>query len=105
MDVIAKAHELAEALANSSELLRYRAAEARLLNNSEAQVKLQELRSGNLALEKIEDPVIYEYLSAYREFSNLLEAVKFILTSAYDGELTAENGCGHCCRRNFNSPH
>lgn len=101
MDVIEKAHQLAEALAASEELLRFRDAEAKLLNHPEAQNKLQEIiKLGIYNGENIEDPLVREYLAAYRSFYNLLEAVKFILNGVYEGNLEKKEGCCHgCCNR------
>lgn len=84
VDVIVKAHELAKAIEESCELQRLRELEVEMLNGN----KIDE-----------ESAIYKEYTSALHQFTNLLEAINFILTSSYDGKLGNKKGCGHCCKK------
>lgn len=89
MHVIQKAHELANALQESEELLRLRDLEAQLLNEDRID----------------EESTLYkEYTAAFQQFSNLLEAIRYILTNSYDGKLNYGHGCAHCCKNRKKSP-
>lgn len=105
MDVIQKAHELADALAESPEVRRFREAEANLYNHEEAVAQYQALQNGQLDYQKIDDPHLSEYLQALVQFQNLLAAIKHILTSAYDGQTKKPAGCGQCRCCPPGSPH
>lgn len=84
MDVIQKAHELANAIQESKELGRLREIEVKILNE--------------ISSEEEKSLIYREYTTALHEFTNLLEAVQFILTSSYDGKLDSAKNCGRCCK-------
>lgn len=84
MDVIRKAHELARAIEESDELQNLRELEAKLLK--------EDIIDEESALYK-------EYIAALYRFTNLLEAINYILTNSYDGKIGFRRGCGHCCKK------
>jgi len=84
MDVISKAHELARAIEESDELQNLRELEAKLLK--------EDIIDEESALYK-------EYIAALYRFTNLLEAINYILTNSYDGKIGFRRGCGHCCKK------
>ncbi|MDA8236064.1 MAG: YlbF family regulator [Clostridia bacterium] len=116
-DIMEKARELADALADSSELANLRDAEVKMFNDSGAQVILDEFQG---VQEKIHEaynqgeepdeglkkqakgieekmkgnPNIASYIDAQQEFESLLQSVNTVISNAISGE---EGGCGPGC--------
>ncbi|WP_456436192.1 YlbF family regulator [Thermovibrio ammonificans] len=112
-EVIKKATELAQAIAQSEELANLRAAEAKLMMDQEASKLLQEVQrlqqmaqmSGSPeAMQQLEEafnkfaqnPVGKEYLEANQKFSQMLETVNSLLQEAIEGPKHHGHGCSGC---------
>jgi len=112
-EVIKKASELAQAIAESEELKNLREAEAKLQNDPEAMELLQEVQrlqqmaqmSGTPeAMQQLEEafnkfaenPVAKEYLEANQKFSQMIETVNALLQEAIEGPKHHGHGCSGC---------
>ena len=112
-EVIKKASELAQAIAESEELANFRAAEAKLRLDPEASQLLNEVQrlqqmaqmSGSPeAMQQLEEafnkfaehPVGKEYLEANQRFSQMLETVNALLQEAIEGPKQHGHGCSGC---------
>lgn len=83
MEVIRKAQELAKAIQESEELLKVRELEVQLLNQENSDEKSK---------------IYQDYTAAVQQFNDLLNAIRYILTSSYDGNLNLQRGCSGCCK-------
>ena len=117
MSVIEKAHELANAITNSTEYQELRKAEEAMLNDAAAQDILDRYREiqenldtqapsddlqesiENIEREMKNTPVIVNYLDAQEKVMRLLEEVNFILGRAINGDNEAcdSGNCGGGC--------
>ncbi|GEM_PF-971564 len=112
-EVIKKASELAQAIAESEELANLRAAEAKLQMNPEAMNLLNEVQrlqqmaqmSGTPeAMQQLEEafnrfaenPIGKEYLEANQRFGQMLETVNALLQEAIEGPKQHGHGCSGC---------
>ncbi len=112
-EVIRKASELAQAIAESEELANLRAAEAKLQMDPEAMRLLEEVQrlqhmaqmSGTPeAMQQLEEAfnkfaeneVAKEYLEANQKFSQMIETVNSLLQEAIEGPKQHGHGCSGC---------
>jgi len=112
-EVIKKASELAQAIAESEELKALRDAEAKLQQNQEAMELLREIQrlqqmaqmSGTPeAMKELEETfkkfseneVAKEYLEANEKFSHMIQTVNSLLQEAIEGPKPHGHGCSGC---------
>ena len=112
-EVIKKASELAQAIAQSEELANLRAAEAKLQMDQQARELLNEVQrlqqmaqmSGSPeAMQQLEEafnkfaenPLGREYLEANQRFNQMLETVNSLLQEAIEGPKPHGHGCSGC---------
>ncbi len=112
-EVIKKASELAQAIAQSEELANLRAAEAKLQMDPQARELLNEVQrlqqmaqmSGSPeAMQQLEEafnkfaenPLGKEYLEANQRFNQMLETVNSLLQEAIEGPKPHGHGCSGC---------
>ena len=117
MEIYAKAKELAEALAASSELAAVKEAEVKMMMDNEARniveeyqtIQMNAMQNGinfedlpaeqKARVEELEGIMnsnenIVNFLSANQAFEQVLRSVNMILSNAINGQ--AESGCGSC---------
>ncbi|KKM13070.1 hypothetical protein SY88_00480 [Clostridiales bacterium PH28_bin88] len=123
MSVIDKAHDLGDALANSTELLALRKAESELASDQAShrmwvehekarrswemarrlgqEISPQELeRLAKLEEELAGNPQVQAYVEAQNRFANLVQSVSFILRRSIGEEgLGGCSSCGITCHR------
>lgn len=114
MGIIAKAMELGNEIANSTELKSFREAEAAVLSNSEAyelvrkftaeQHKVREahmngtisdeLRQSIQAIhtELMQNPIAKEYIESQRRFDQVIQNINYILQQAISGNSCSSGG-------------
>ena len=117
-EVIKKASELAQAIAESEELANFRAAEAKLRLDAEAMQLLNEVQRLQQvaqmsqtpeAMQQLEEafnkfaenPIGKEYLEANQKFSQMLETVNALLQEAIEGPKQHGHGCSGCSGCSF----
>lgn len=121
MDVLMKAKELGEAIANSEELHRLNKAEAalendergmalledynllqkelvRAVNENKGEVRIDEIREMLMAKQNDQNtyPVTLEYLEAKNAFDGLMKNINDIITYAITGEACSPSKCSSC---------
>jgi len=117
VEIYAKAKELAEALAASSELAAVKDAEIKMMMDTEARSVVEEYQTIQMnamsnginfedlpaeqkaRVEELEEIMnknenIVNFLSANQAFEQLLRSVNMILSSAINGQ--QDSGCGSC---------
>jgi cell fate (sporulation/competence/biofilm development) regulator YlbF (YheA/YmcA/DUF963 family) len=112
-EVIKKASELAQAIAQSEELANLRAAEVKLQMNEEAMELLYEVQRLQQmaqmsqtpeAMQKLEEAfkkfseneIAKEYLEASQRFNQMIETVNHLLQEAIEGPKSHGHGCSGC---------